>query len=72
MQINRTYGQQHNLAIELNGRMEFVYNPDKEAWEKEIFNDVVQIEYEDYDMASAYLSEWAEIWKDYKLFLPGT
>ena len=53
------------LVFELNDRTGYIFNPRTNEWEKEVFNDAVKIEYEDYEMASLYLTEWAEIWREY-------
>ena len=65
MQVVRADNDQYNLVFELNERTGYVLNPGTNTWEKEVFNDVVRIAYNDFEMANAYFLEWAEIWRDF-------
>ena len=65
MQVLRGENEKHNLVFELNERTAFVLNPTTNTWEKELFNDIVKIAYDDFEMANAYFLEWAEIWHDF-------
>ena len=65
MQVVRAENEKHNLVFELNERTAYVLNPTNNTWEKELFNDVVKIAYDDFEMANAYFLEWAEIWRDF-------
>ena len=65
MQVVRAENEKHNLVFELNERTAYVLNPTNNTWEKELFNDVVKIVYDDFEMANAYFLEWAEIWRDF-------
>ena len=64
MQVLRGENEKYNLVFELNERTAFVLNPTTNTWEKELFNDIVKIKYDDFEMANAYFLEWAEIWRD--------
>ena len=57
----------YNLSFELNGRIEYFQHPQTHLWEKEVIHEDVRVEFDDYDMANAYLKDWAECWKDFKL-----
>ena len=65
MQVLRGENEKYNLVFELNERTAFVLNPTTNTWEKELFNDIVKIAYDDFEMANAYFLEWAEIWRDF-------
>ena len=65
MQVVRGENEKHNLVFELNERTAYVLNPTTKTWEKELYNDVVKIAYDDFEMANAYILEWAEIWRDF-------
>ena len=65
MQVVRAENEKLNLVFELNERTAYVLNPTNNTWEKELFNDVVKIVYDDFEMANAYFLEWAEIWRDF-------
>ena len=65
MQVLEAENDKYNLIIELNERTSYVLNPATNTWEKEVFNDVVKIASDDFEMAFEYFSEWAEIWRDF-------
>lgn len=65
MQVLRGENEKYNLVFELNERSAYVLNPTTNTWEKELFNDIVKIAYDDFEMANAYFLEWAEIWRDF-------
>ena len=65
MQVLEAENDKYNLVIELNERTSYVLNPATNTWEKEVFNDVVKIASDDFEMAFEYFSEWAEIWRDF-------
>lgn len=59
-------GNPNVLTIEhKNSNLEYIFNPETEEFEKQIFNDKTEVEYPSYDSACAYRDEWAEIWQDY-------
>lgn len=51
------------IKIEFKTRKEYIYNPNTESWELETFDDVLLIEYPDYDTAKVYLDEIREEWQ---------
>lgn len=65
MQVVQEGPSKYHLVFELNDRTGYIFNHGTNVWEKEVFNDVVKIKYEDYEMATLYLAEWAEIWREY-------
>lgn len=65
MQVVRGENEKHNLVFEMNERTAYVLNPSTNTWEKELFNDIVKIAYDDFEMANAYFMEWAEIWNGF-------
>ena len=65
MQVLEAENDKYNLVIELNERTGYVLNPATNTWEKEVFNDVVKIASDDFEMAFEYFLEWAEIWRDF-------
>lgn len=66
MQVIELPAFKYQLSIQLNSRLAYIFNPGTNQWEIQLFNDVVNIEYRDYDLAIAYLSEWMEIWRNYQ------
>lgn len=59
-------GKSNILTIEFKtSNLEYIFNPEKEEFELQTFNDKTEIEYPSYDSACAYRDEWAEIWQDY-------
>ena len=65
IQVLSAENDKYNLVFEFNERTGYVLNPASNTWEKEVFNDVVKIAYDDFEMANAYFLEWAEIWRDF-------
>ena len=65
MQVVRKGTAKHILVFQLNARTEYVFNPITNTWEKEMFNDVVKVVYDDFEMANEIFFEWAEIWHDF-------
>jgi hypothetical protein len=53
------------LTFELKTRAEYIYNPGTKQYEKEYFNDVIQVEFDNYEMAQAYKNDWTENWEHY-------
>lgn len=53
------------LVVEFKTRLEYVFHPGNQQWEKEYFSEQIEYDFPSYDMAQAYLREWEEIWQDY-------
>lgn len=53
------------LVVEFKTRLEYVFHPGSQKWEKEYFAEQIEYEFPGYDTAQAYLREWEEIWQDY-------
>ena len=64
IQVLRAENNKCNLVFEFDERTGYVLNPAINTWEKEVFNEVVKINYDDFEMANAYFLEWAKIWRD--------
>lgn len=53
------------LIIEFKKRVEYIYNSQTEQFEKQEINDLIEVEFPDWDIAKQYTNEWEEIWQDY-------
>lgn len=53
------------LVVELRTRLEYVFHPGTQQWEKDYFTEQIEYEFPSYNTAQAYLQEWVEIWQDY-------
>lgn len=53
------------LKIEYLTRIEFVFNPETEQYEKIEIQDFVEHPYADYETAIANRDEWQEYWQQY-------
>ncbi len=53
------------LVFELKTRIEYVFNPNVDKYEKEYFSDIIKVEFEDYEIAQAYRRDWIRMWEDY-------
>lgn len=58
-------GKPNTLSIEFKTRLEYVWNPNSEKYEKEEINEKTEIEFPSWDSAKAYSREFEEIWQDY-------
>ena len=58
-------GCRYSIIMELKKRIEYVWNPQTQTWEKEILNDIIQIDYNNYTTADNYFLEWVEYWREY-------
>lgn len=54
----------HQVKIEFKTRKEYVFNPGSKEWEMEDFNDVLIIDYPNYDTAVENFYEIMQIWED--------
>jgi hypothetical protein len=53
------------LVIEFKGRIEFIFNPESGKYEKQEYNDKTEIEFSEYEMATAYKRDWEYMWQEY-------
>lgn len=53
------------LIVECKTRLEYVFHPGTQQWEKEYFAEQIEYNFPSYGSAEAYLNEWEEIWQDY-------
>ena len=53
------------LIVEFKTRLEYVFHPGTQQWEKEYFAEQVEYSFPSYGTAQAYLGEWEELWQDY-------
>jgi hypothetical protein len=58
-------GPTNRIKIEFNLRKEYIYNPNIELWELETFNDVLYIDFPDYETAKVHLNEMFGEWQFY-------
>lgn len=55
----------NRIKIEFKSRKEYVYNPNIELWDLETFNDILFIDYPNYEIARASLDEMFGEWQAY-------
>ena len=55
----------NQLVVEFKTRLEYVFHPGTQHWEKHTMNEQIEQEFPSYNTAEAYLREWEEIWQDY-------
>ena len=60
---NRSAGPTNCIIITFKTRKEYIFNPNLDTYEMEEFNDVLTIEYADFETAQAYLIEFMEEWE---------
>ena len=53
------------VIVEFKNRLDYVFHPGTQQWEKEYFAEQIAYNFPSYDIAQAYLREWEEIWQDY-------
>lgn len=53
------------LVIEFKSRFEYIFNPESGKFEKQEYNDKTEIEFSEYEMATAYQREWENMWQEY-------
>ena len=58
-------GPTNRIKIEFKLRKEYIYNPNIELCELETYNDVIYIDFPDYDTAKAHLHEMFGEWQAY-------
>jgi hypothetical protein len=58
-------GKQNTIIIEFKTRYDFISNPNIGKFEKQEYNEVIEIQFPDYDTAKVHQRELEEIWQDY-------
>lgn len=58
-------GKRNTLIVEFKKRIEHVFNPSTNQYEKEELNDTTEIEFPDWETAREYTKELDELWQDY-------
>ena len=58
-------GKQNFLVVEFKTRYDFIQHPETGNWVKQEYNEQTEIEFPDYETASAHRNEWEDIWQDY-------
>ena len=58
-------GKSNILKIEYLTRVDFIFNPETEQYEKIEIQDSIEHPYADYDTAIANRDEWQEYWQQY-------
>lgn len=61
--IHSDFKKSNFLKIEMNKRKEYVFNPNIEIWEIQEFNDFVNIEFPDNDIAVENYRQLMNIWE---------
>ena len=61
--IHSDFTKSNSLKIELNKRKEYIFNPNIEKWEIQEYNDIVNIEFPDSDIAVENYRELMNIWE---------
>ena len=56
-------GPTNFITVTFKKRKEYIYNPNIDIYEMEEFNDVLLIEYSDFQTAQAYLNEFMSEWE---------
>jgi len=56
-------GPTNCITITFKTRKEYIYNPNLDNYEMEEFNDVLNIEFSNFETAQAYLNEFMEEWE---------
>ncbi len=62
---NRDFGPTNKLVIEFKTRAEYIWNPEIGIYEKQLYNDTIEVEFSDWETARNYTIEFEEIWQDY-------
>ncbi|MEJ7559195.1 MAG: hypothetical protein WKF66_12870 [Pedobacter sp.] len=65
LNTSTTLGPTNVLKVDLNLRYEYIFNPNKKDFEKEAINDMISIEYVDYNDAQDALENLTEVWQEY-------
>ncbi len=61
--IHNDYELSNYLKIEMNKRKEYIYNPNVEEWEIQEYNDIVNVEFPNQDIAVENYRELKNIWE---------
>lgn len=62
---NSTLGPTNVLTVDLNSKYEYIFNPNKDKFKKQIIKDQVEIEYVDFNTAKESSEELIEEWQQY-------
>lgn len=61
--IHSDFEKSNSLKIELNKRKEYIFNPNIEKWEIQEYNDFVNVEFPDSDIAVENYRDLMNIWE---------
>ena len=53
------------LIVEFKTRYGYILNPESGKSEKQEYNDKTELEFDEYEMATAYKRDWDSAWQDY-------
>ena len=56
-------GPTNQIKITFKARKEYIFNPNTELYELEEFNDILYVDFYDYESAEAHLLEWRDEWE---------
>ena len=56
-------GPTNQIKITFKARKEYIFNPYTELYELEKFNDILYVDFYDYESAEAHLLEWRDEWE---------
>ncbi|HEX8607669.1 MAG TPA: hypothetical protein VF679_03395 [Pedobacter sp.] len=65
LNTSSTLGPTNVLKVDLNLKYEYIFNPTLREYEKQAINDVISIEYVDYNDAQDALENLTEVWQEY-------
>ena len=65
LNTNSSLGPTNILNVDLNMKYEYIFHPIKKELEKVPLNDVISIQYVDYDDAKDALESLTEVWQEY-------
>jgi hypothetical protein len=65
LNTSSTLGPTNVLKVDLNLKYEYIFNPIRREFEKEAINDMISIEYVDYNDAQDALESLTEVWQEY-------
>lgn len=53
------------LIIQFKARYDYIVNPETGRYEKQEYNENVEVEFTSYDSLVAHRNEWIELWDEY-------
>ena len=53
------------LVVEFRTRYDFIQHPETGEFQKQEYNEQAEVEFPDYETATAHRDEWIDIWQEY-------